>query len=66
VRPAARACEASLRRLGTDRLDQYLLRWLGPVPLAENVEGVPRPAGGWADQELGVSNFDVGDMEELL
>jgi aryl-alcohol dehydrogenase-like predicted oxidoreductase len=38
VPPAARACEASLRRLGTDRLDLYLLRWRGPVPLAETVE----------------------------
>jgi hypothetical protein len=51
VRPAARACEASLRRLGTDRLDQYLLRWRGPVPLAENVEGVPIPVMAYSPIE---------------
>ena len=34
-----RACERSLRRLGTDRLDCYLLHWRGPVPLEETIAG---------------------------
>ena len=58
----ARACGASPRRLGTDRLDLYLLHWRGPVPLAKTVEAfMALQAGG-----RGVSNFDVGDMAELL
>jgi diketogulonate reductase-like aldo/keto reductase len=63
---AARACEASLRRLGTDRLDLYLLHWRGPVPLAETVEAFMALQAGGLIGNWGVSNFDVGDMEELL
>ena len=60
-----RACEASLSRLGTDRLDLYLLHWRGGVPLADTVAGLetlerPRKIRHW-----GVSNFDTGDMDEL-
>jgi diketogulonate reductase-like aldo/keto reductase len=60
-----RACEASLRRLGTDRIDLYLLHWRGGVPLAETVDAFETlkadgKIGGW-----GVSNFDVDDMDEL-
>ena len=47
------ACEASLRRLGTDRIDLYLLHWRGRVPLADTDRGVRRPAAGRADQVLG-------------
>jgi diketogulonate reductase-like aldo/keto reductase len=59
------ACERSLKRLGTDHLDLYLLHWRGPHPLAETVAGFEalKAAGkiaGW-----GVSNFDVADMAEL-
>ena len=59
------ACAASLRRLGTDRLDLYLLHWRGSVPLAETVEAFEhlRQAGDIA--AWGVSNFDVADLEEL-
>ena len=63
---AARACEASLRRLGTDWLDLYLLHWRGPVPLAETVEAFMALQAGGLIGNWGVSNFDVGDMEELL
>jgi diketogulonate reductase-like aldo/keto reductase len=63
--PIERACEASLRRLRTDRLDLYLLHWLGSVPLAETVEGMEalKAAGKIAD--WGVSNFDTADMAQL-
>lgn len=59
------ACERSLRRLGTDVIDLYLLHWRGSVPLAETVaafEGL-REAG--RIRAWGVSNFDVDDLEEL-
>jgi diketogulonate reductase-like aldo/keto reductase len=62
----ARACEASLRRLGTDRLDLYLLHWRGPVPLAETVEAFMALQAGGLIRNWGVSNFDVADMQELL
>lgn len=58
------ACERSLKRLRTDRLDLYLLHWRGGVPLAETLEGFAalRQAGKVLD--CGVSNFDTADMEE--
>ena len=62
----ARACEASLRRLGTDRLDLYLVHWRGPVPLAETVEAFMALQAGGLIRNWGVSNFDVADMQELL
>ncbi|WP_026820407.1 aldo/keto reductase [Arthrobacter castelli] len=59
------ACHGSLRRLGTDRIDLYLLHWPGPHPLEETVEAfeslVQRgDIGAW-----GVSNFDVDDLTRL-
>lgn len=57
-----RACQASLRRLGTDRLDLCLLHWRGPVPLAETVEAFMALQAGGLIRNWGVSNFDVGDM----
>lgn len=59
------ACERSLRRLGLDRLDLYLLHWRGGVPLAETVRGFETLVRrGWV-RHWGVSNFDVDDLLEL-
>lgn len=60
------ACERSLKHLGIDHIDLYLLHWRGGYPLAETVaafEALKKAGkiGAW-----GVSNFDVDDMEELL
>jgi diketogulonate reductase-like aldo/keto reductase len=59
------ACEASLRRLGTDRLDLYLLHWRGGIPLEETLDGLERLTRAGKIRRWGVSNFDVEDMEEL-
>jgi diketogulonate reductase-like aldo/keto reductase len=59
-----RACEASLRRLGVDHLDVYLLHWRGAVPLAETMGGLQTLVSQGKIRALGVSNFDVGDLEE--
>ena len=64
-RGTVEACKASLRRLGTDHLDMYLLHWRGRVPLAETVAGFEELVqagliGGW-----GVSNLDAPDLDEL-
>lgn len=59
------ACERSLRRLGTDRLDLYLLHWRGQVPLAETLEAFVTLTRTGKIRHWGVSNFDVADMEEL-
>jgi diketogulonate reductase-like aldo/keto reductase len=61
-----RACEASLKRLDTDRLDLYLLHWRGGVPLAETVEGFEALVRAGKIRHWGVSNFDTDDMEELF
>lgn len=61
-----KACEASLRRLKTDRLDLYLLHWRGSVPLDETIEGMTALVNAGKIRRWGVSNFDHGDMEQLL
>ncbi len=60
------ACEASLRRLGIEFLDLYLLHWPGSVPLAETVEAFERLVEAGKIRRWGVSNFDVDDMDELF
>lgn len=60
------ACEASLQRLGTDRLDLYLLHWRGEHPLEDTVAGFEALRAAGKIGAWGVSNFDVADMEELL
>src|SRR5579863_2275461 len=53
-----RACERSLRRLGTDRIDLYLLHWRGDVPLEETMETFAALRGSGKIRYYGVSNFD--------
>lgn len=60
------ACERSLARLRTDRIDLYLLHWRGRHPLAETVEAFERLRGEGKILRWGVSNFDSDDVEELL
>ena len=60
-----RACEASLRRLSTDRLDLYLLHWRGSVPFAETLEAFSALLDAGKIRHWGVSNLDLGDMREL-
>lgn len=60
-----RACEASLKRLGTDYLDLYLLHWPGQVPLEETCAAFDRLVQQGKIKQWGVSNFDVPDLEEL-
>jgi aldehyde reductase len=59
------ACERSLRRLGTDRLDLYLLHWRGSVPLAETLEAFAMLRQAGKVRYFGVSNLDLADMREL-
>ena len=60
------ACEASLLRMGTDRIDLYLLHWRGNHPLAETVAAFEALKASGKIGAWGVSNFDLEDMEELL
>ena len=57
------ACERSLERLKTDRLDVYLLHWRGGVPLEETLEAFTELKQDGKILDYGVSNFDVDDME---
>lgn len=59
------ACERSLRRLGTDTIDLYLLHWRGEYPLSETVEAFERLRDQGKIKRWGVSNLDVADLEEL-
>jgi diketogulonate reductase-like aldo/keto reductase len=60
------ACDRSLRRLGTDRIDLYLLHWRGDVPLRKTLDGFEQLLDAGKINHAGVSNFDVDDMEELF
>jgi diketogulonate reductase-like aldo/keto reductase len=58
------ACERSLRRLKTDRIELYLLHWRGSVPLAETLDGLQTLQQAGKIIDYGVSNFDLADMKE--
>ena len=62
----AEACARSLQRLGTDRIDLYLLHWRGGVPLEQTVAGFERLKADGKIRHWGVSNFDTDDMEDLM
>ena len=60
-----RACENSLKRLRTDRIDLYLLHWPGSVPLTETVAAFEALKKAGKIRHWGVSNFDTDEMREL-
>ena len=60
-----KSCEDTLKRLGTDYLDLYLLHWRGSVPLSETVKCMEELKQQGKIRSWGVSNFDIDDMEEL-
>ena len=60
------ACRQSLSRLGTERLDLYLLHWRGPVPLEQTVRAFEELVRLGMIRYWGVSNFGIRDMAELL
>lgn len=64
-RGAIAACERSLRRLKTDRLDLYLLHWREAIPLSETLEAFDKLLRAGKIRYWGVSNFDLIDMQEL-
>ncbi len=60
------ACERSLKRLKTDRLDCYLLHWRGSYPLEDTVAAFEQLVNDGKIRSWGVSNFDAGDLAEIL
>jgi len=60
------ACERSLKRLKTDRLDCYLLHWRGSYPLQDTVAAFDELVRAGKIRSWGVSNFDAGDLDELV
>jgi diketogulonate reductase-like aldo/keto reductase len=64
-RAMRKSCEASLRRLGVEAIDLYLLHWPGSVPLAETVEAFEALKAAGKIRQWGVSNFDRAGMDDL-
>lgn len=60
------ACERSLKRLGTDRIDLYLLHWPGSHPIGDTVAAFEALKRDGKIRHWGVSNFDVGELEEMV
>ena len=61
-----RACERSLKRLGVDRLDLYLLHWPGSFPIKDTIRGLTSLVDDEMVRYIGVSNFDVDELESAL
>lgn len=66
VRGTLAACDASLRRLQTDRIDLYLLHWRAGIPLEQTLQAFEILSKDGKIRHWGVSNFDIDDMEELV
>ena len=66
LRGTVAACEGSLRRLGTDSIDLYLLHWRGVAPLGETIEAFEYLQRAGKIRHWGVSNLDVADLEDLM
>jgi diketogulonate reductase-like aldo/keto reductase len=64
-RGTVRACEGSLKRLGTEVIDLYLLHWIGGTPVAETIEAFESLKASGKIRAWGVSNFDTDDMEAI-
>ncbi len=60
------ACENSLRRLKTDKIDLYLLHWRSRTPLTETLEAFTTLVSQGKIRYWGVSNFDISDMQKLV
>lgn len=63
-RGAIQACERSLRRLGVERIDLYLLHWRGSIPLSETFDAFSKLVDDGKIGAFGVSNFDLEDLAE--
>ena len=64
-RGTVRACERSLQRLGTDRIDLYLLHWRGQYGMHETVSGMEELRAAGKIRHWGVSNLDLNEMDDL-
>ena len=65
-RGTVQACERSLTRLKTDRIDLYLLHWRGSVPFAETIGAMQALQAAGKIRHFGVSNLDLADMREWV
>jgi diketogulonate reductase-like aldo/keto reductase len=63
-RGTVQACERSLKRLNTDRIDLYLLHWRGSVPFADTLQAFEALRAAGKIRHYGVSNLDLADMQE--
>ena len=61
-----RSCENSLKRLGVDCLDLYLLHWRGSIPFKDTIDGMRKLQREGKIRYWGVSNLDKYDMQELV
>jgi diketogulonate reductase-like aldo/keto reductase len=65
-RGTASSCEASLKRLRTDRIDLYLLHWRGGVPFSETLEALLKLQAAGKIRHYGVSNLDFDEIRQWV